>query len=263
MPAVLLGALILMVAHAVRFSMAGWGAGGFAVFFSAFLLASRVASLRSLPVETARGGQGLGGGGLPRLLARFDRGRPRWLGVWACGERCRRLTLLWAVSLVLLGGMAGVVSLVQHWPWPSVVASVVGGHGFFLTALDTRPLLSTALRSQPLAYGRAVAGVVRLPLCASLAWFAVAFLPGLPGGIALLPAAALSLLVLDLYFTACLCIVSASRRQGLVLYAVGALAILQQAAEYGMAYGWLVAGVVLAIAGFLVSRARRRFRAHA
>jgi hypothetical protein len=264
-PAVLLPGLIMLLAHAVGVSVAECGVGALCLFAAAFLLASRLATASGVPVEAAGVRRDLGGRAVLRLMARCDRARPRWLGVWAIGERRMGLALLWGAGLVLLGGAAGIVSLAQHWAWPSLVASVAGGHVVFVAALDTRPLLSPGLRCQPLPYAGAVAGLLRLPLCASFAWFAVAVLPAvvLPGAIARLPAAALALLVVDLYFAACLCAVSPSRRQGLVLYAVGAFAVLQQAAEYGMAYGWLASGAVAAIAVYLVSRARRRFRAHA
>ncbi len=263
-PAALLGGLTLMMADAVGAAPGAWGAGSFACFYLAFAFAARLVTARGGFGETARDAPEGGSPGVSRLLWWFDRAGPRWLGIWGIGRRSGGLALFWMASLVVFGGGAGVIALVQGWTWPALVASVVGGHLVFLASLDMRPLQSAALRCQPIAYGGAVAGLVRLPLTASLAWFGVAGVPAvvLPAGLSRLPAAALVLVVLNLYFTACLCVVPLSRRQGLVLYAAGVAAVLQQAAEYGVAYGWLVAVVVGAIAVYLVSRARLRYRAH-
>jgi hypothetical protein len=264
-PAVLLGALVLIMAQSVAFSWAAWAGAASVLFHAALAVSARRAIAKPARAETARSETGAGASALSHVLTPFDQAPPRWLGSWAIRRKSAGLLALWAASLAVLGGGADVIAWVQHWIWPGFVASVVGGHGFFLAALDMRPLLSPAVRGQPIPYGRAVAALFRLPLGASFAWFAQAVLPvvALPGGVSRLPAAALLLLAVNLQAGVCFCIVPGSRRQGLALYGIGIIAILQQTAEYGVAYGWLIAVPVAALAVYLLARARRRFRAHA
>jgi hypothetical protein len=76
------------------------------------------------------------------------------------------------------------------------------------------------------------------------------------------PGFALGLLLLNAVFAVALAIMPGSRHQALLLHALGLGLVLQQTAEYGLAYGILAAVLMFAVAIILVNQARRRFRAH-
>ncbi len=204
-------------------------------------------------------------GRLPTLLSQFDQQTPRWAGSWALGDTASRLARWWLASLVIGGGAAGCVSLAQDWPWPSLMMGVVGGHLVFLSTLRATPLLSPVLRSAPVRYAAAWAAVLRLPLVLSFAWLIFAAPPALAAqhnAWRAVPGFALGLLVLNAFFAAALATVPGSRRQALLLHALGLGLMLQQTVEYGLAYGIVASVLIAAVAVILVFQARRRFRAN-
>jgi hypothetical protein len=204
-------------------------------------------------------------GRLRILLSQFDQQTPRWAGRWALGDTASRLASWWLASLVIGGGAAGCVSLAQHLPWPSLMMGVVGGHLVFLSTLRATPLLSPVLRSAPVRYAAAWAAVLRLPLVLSFAWLIFAAPPALAAqhnAWRAVPGFALGLLVLNAFFAAALATVPGSRRQALLLHALGLGLMLQQTVEYGLAYGIVASVLIAAVAVILVFQARRRFRAN-
>jgi hypothetical protein len=198
------------------------------------------------------------------LLHRLDQMRPSWAGIWALNPSMSRLALWW-LSLLLGSGTAACITLAQHRPWPSLGVGVLGGHIAFLATLRAGPLLSPVLRAAPIRYATACAAMLRLPLALSLAWLICAAPPALaatPTAWQSVPGVTLGLLLLNTLFAACLATIPGSRRQALLLHMLGLGLILQQAAEYGLAYGALAAVLIFALAAFLVRQARRRFRAN-
>jgi MFS family permease len=111
-------------------------------------------------------------------LAWADGARPRWLGSWAADLRGGRLRITAALTFslaallpaTLLTGGAG---LAQHHAAPASIAGVVGGLAVFMLALRCHPLGSPVLRAAPIPYFRAWARLLRLPLIASLLYFAM------------------------------------------------------------------------------------------
>jgi hypothetical protein len=198
------------------------------------------------------------------FLHRLDKDRPSWAGIWALNPSRRGLALWW-LSLLLASGTAACITLVQRWPWPSLITGALGGHFAFLATLRAAPLLSPVLRAAPIRYAAACAAMLRLPLALSLAWFICAAQPALAASRTAwqsVPGVTLGLLLLNALFAACLATIPGSRRQALLLHMLGLGLILQQGAEYGLAYGALAALVIFALAAFLVRQARRRFRAN-
>jgi hypothetical protein len=140
---------------------------------------------------------------------------------------------------------------------------VLGGHMMFLVTLRAGPLLSPVLRSAPLRFAAAWAAMLRLPLSLSFAWLLCATPPALAAQDSAwraVPGYAIGLLLLNAFFAAALATVPGSRRQALVLHAIGTGLMLQQTLEYGLAYGVFSAVLIFAIAILLVLQARRRFR---
>jgi hypothetical protein len=202
---------------------------------------------------------------LPYLLSWLDAPVPRWAGSWALGEAARYLPVWWLVSLLLAGGIAAAVSLAQHWPWPSLIMAILGGHIMFLASLRAAPLLSPVLRAAPVRYGAAWAAMLRLPLALSLAWLICATPPALAAQSAAwraVPGVAMGVLLLNALFAAALATVPGSRRQALFLHALGLGLVIQQSLEYGLSYGICAAVLIFVLAIILVRQARRRFRAN-
>jgi hypothetical protein len=221
--------------------------------------AAGAGTARPRPVRTSRPAR------LQALLAGLDSPSPRWAGSWALGNAAYHLPLWWLASLLLCGGSAAIISLAQHWPWPSLVMAVLGGHVMFLASLRAAPLLSPVLRAAPVRYAAAWAAMLRLPLALSFAWLVCAAPPALAAqGTAwrAVPGAAMGLLLLNALFAAALASVPGSRRQALCLHALGLGLVLQQTFEYGLSYGICAAVLIFALAAILVRRARLRFRAN-
>jgi len=201
----------------------------------------------------------------PALLLRLDQQRPSWAGTWAINPSASRPALWWIISLLLAAGIAACITLVQHWPWPSLIVGIIGGHIAFLATLRAAPLLSPVLRAAPLGFATAWAAMLRLPTALSLCGLVCAAPPALaasPTAWQSIPGVTLSLLLLNALFAACLATTPGSRRQAFVLHTLGLTVIIQQAAEYGLAYGALAAMLIFALSAFLVRKARRRYRAN-
>ena len=193
-----------------------------------------------------------------RTFGSIDAGVPRWLGSWALGERAPVLAVSWVLLLVTLGLCAAAGGIIERGAGPAVVAAVLGGHVVFLIGLRARPLVSDALRVQPVSFARAVWGLTRLPLLASSAWFC---LPALSAFAATgntsgqVAAGGASLLLLDAMFLVVALSLPRSPRSAVLLH-LGVLGVAaQNLARFGL---YADAAILLA---FLVHRLRSARRA--
>jgi len=256
-------AISLAAAYVHKPFAAAWGVAG-AILFSLGAAAGLWLRLSLAPVARPVGHRD------PRKtfavpgLAWADGARPRWLGSWAADLRAGRIRLsaglifgVAALSLATL--LAGGAGLAQHHAAPAAIAGVVGGLAVFMLALRCHPLGSPVLRAAPISYLRAWAGLLRLPLIASLLYFAmpaclaVAASPSswqMPagGGLCLLVLDAAYAVFAGFFFTAPL------------LAAISFIAVLSYAVYKWALYHAVVYICVALLLGWMLRHSRKRFQ---
>jgi hypothetical protein len=201
-------------------------------------------------------------GGVFDRLARLDQTVPRWIGRWVMDNRG---ALRASGDIALLLGAAplvAVASLVQGNAGPVSIFGAVGGHAAFVFTLRGHPLASVILRSSPLKFVVAWAGVVRLPLAISLGYFVPLALIGLvadPAHWPLAVACTLALLTANGMYSLLLANVPLFPGVAQIIHAVALMLVLQGALHIN-------AWIALPIAVYLVlswRSARRRYRVYA
>jgi hypothetical protein len=195
------------------------------------------------------------------MLARFDQIVPRWIGRWVLDNRG---ALRASGDIMLLLGAAplvAVASLVQGKAAPVAIFGAIGGHAAFVLTLRGHPLASVVLRTSPLKFVVAWAGVVRLPLIISFGYFVPLALIGLvadPAHWALAMACALALLTANGMYSLLLANVPLFPAVAQTIHVVALMLVLQGTFQIN-------AWIVLPIAAYIAlswRSARRRYRVY-
>jgi hypothetical protein len=190
---------------------------------------------------------------------RLDAMRPKWCSRWALARLSAPGRLGWCAAAILLSATGCVIGAVQAWPFAAITASWLAAHMVFLATLNAAPLVSPVLRTQPLAYVAAAAGVLRGPLGLSCLTFTVSgaaamALAGVPFG--MFCAAAGILLCMDLIAGIVSAGLPGTRGLALIVYASSVSLTLYEHLEYGDAIYLCLA----AFTAFLFVRGRTIFR---
>jgi hypothetical protein len=196
------------------------------------------------------------------VLAKFDQRVPRWIGRWAMETRGAPGASGDLMLLLAAAPLVAVASLVQGNAAPVSIFGAVGGHAAFVFTLRSHPLASAILRTSPLKFALAWAGVMRLPLVISMAYFVPLALIGLvadPAHWPLAIACTLALLTANGMYSTLLANVPLFPAAAQIIHAVALMLVLQGAFQIN-------AWIALPIAAYLVlswRSARRRYRVYA
>jgi hypothetical protein len=193
------------------------------------------------------------------MLATLDQVAPRWVGRWMMDNRA--LSLPSTASALCVAVIVAAASVEQRSAVPALIVGAVVAHMTFVGALRSHPLGSAILRSSPLKFVVAWAGVARLPLVVSLVYFAPLALVGLVADPAHWP-----------FAVACGVALFAANGAFSLISANAPLSPSSAVATHGVAMGLMLTGgleinawIVLPVTAFLVlmwHSARRRYRVY-
>lgn len=192
-------------------------------------------------------------------LREIDTARPRWIGVWDCGQHARRQRFIILAAFAIFGSLSIGASLVQEWFLPALGVGVLGGNLVFVLVLRGVPLRSPVCRASPLGFVAAWTGLTRLPLALSAAWFLPLAAVGAAaqhGGLSAVVAGTLALLGGNLIYAALVAFNPASPVFTMTVYA----GLLATAASETLELGQSTLLVLMAFLAFLWWLGRRRYR---